>query len=117
MQPSAIQVFNIIGSPYAVDAQDGETIFESIKKYFDNNRTVKLSFLNIELSTTSFLNTAIGKLYESFDDSYIEKHLVIVDIDNVTKEQIEKVKESAKIFYNDPQWLEESIKNIIEGKE
>ena len=117
MQSSIIQVFNIIGTSYAVDAQDGETVFESIKKYFDKKRAVKLSFLNIELATTSFLNTAIGKLYGSFDDSYIAENLIIVDFDEVTKEQIEKVKESAKMFYKDPQWLEESIKNIVEGKE
>jgi len=117
MLQSTIQIFNIIGTPYAVEANDGESVYSAILKYFDNKRSVDLSFLNIDLATTSFLNTAIGKLYEKFDDAIISEKLNIVDADEGTIEQINKVKESAKIFYNDPQWLEDSIKSIVEGKE
>lgn len=112
-----IQVFNIIGSPYAVESQDGESVYSSIIKSFDNHDTVSLSFLNIELATTAFLNTAIGKLYEKFDSKTISQRLLIIDADVTTIEQINKVKESAEVFYKDPQWLEDSIKSIIEGKE
>ena len=111
-----IQIANIIGNVYAVESEEGQKVFELIKKAFEENRKVVLSFLNIEMITTAFLNTAIGQLYKDFSEQTVKERLQVEDISESGKVILKRVVDTAKLFYNDPdtfQRMQQSIQEIL----
>jgi hypothetical protein len=112
-----ISVANVIGDVYGVEADEGQKVYELIKKAFAENRKVVLSCLNIEMLTTAFLNTAIGQLYKDFSEEKIKEDLRVENISDSGKVVLKRVVDTAKLFYNDPetfQKLQNSIDKILE---
>ncbi|SFD85961.1 STAS-like domain-containing protein [Thermophagus xiamenensis] len=68
MENTTINIVNIIGDVFGIEAEDGQKVFEMIVKAFKEKKKVILSFQNIEMLTTAFLNTAVGQLYKDFVD-------------------------------------------------
>ena len=111
-----IQIANIIGNLYAVEAEEGQKVYELIQKAFQENRNVILSFLNIEMMTTAFLNTAIGQLYKDFSEDKIKECLSVENISESGKVILKRVVDTAKLYYKDPdnfQRMQQSICEII----
>jgi predicted DNA-binding protein with PD1-like motif len=112
-----ISVANVIGDIYGVEADEGQKVYELIKKAFAENRQVALSFLNIEMLTTAFLNTAIGQLYRDYSEEKIKENLRVEHISSSGKVILKRVVDTAKLFYKDPetfQRLQKSIDEILE---
>jgi hypothetical protein len=112
-----INVTNVIGDVYGVEADEGQKVYELIKKAFEKNRKVILSFLNIEILTTAFLNTAIGQLYKDYSEEKIKDSLRVENISDSGKIILKRVIDTAKLFYNDRetfQKLQKSIDEILE---
>ena len=115
-----IEIANIIGDVYAIEATEGQKVFAIIKKAFDENRKVVLSFLNIKILTTAFLNTAIGELYNNkngFSEAFIRENLKIENINESGIVMLKRVVETAKLRYNDPDFykkLQQSVDEILE---
>jgi predicted DNA-binding protein with PD1-like motif len=114
MEPSTINIISTIGDVYGVEAEDGQKVFEQIKKAFSDNRKVVLSFQNIEMLTTAFLNTAVGQLYKDYSESYVKENLSVSDISESGKVSLKRVVETAKLFYKDPDAMQRSINDILE---
>jgi len=114
MESTTINIVNIIGDAYGVEADDGQKVYELIKKSIDGGHKVTLSFLNIEMLTTAFLNTAIGQLYKDYTEEQIKDHLQVTDISESGKVALKRVVETAKLFYKDPDALKRSIDDIID---
>ncbi|NIW80624.1 MAG: DUF4325 domain-containing protein, partial [Calditrichae bacterium] len=72
-----VKIFEQIGSTAAVASDDGEQIYSRIQKALNNDLIVRLDFKNIELITSSFLNAAIGQLYNSFESQFLREHLKV----------------------------------------
>jgi len=111
-----IQVANIIGNVYAVEAEEGQKVYEIVKKAFEENRKVILSFLNIEMTTTAFLNAAIGQLYGCFSEETVKERLRVENISESGKIMLKRVVETAKLFYNDSETfirMQQSINEIL----
>jgi len=111
-----IQVANIIGDVYAVEAEEGQKVYEIVKKAFEENRKVILSFLNIEMMTTAFLNAAIGQLYSDFSEETVKERLRVENISESGKVLLKRVVDTAKLFYNDAatfQRMQQSINEIL----
>lgn len=109
-----INVVNTIGDVYGVEADDGQKVFDLIVKAFQENKKITLSFKNIEMLTTAFLNTAVGQLYRDFPEDYIREYLKAVDISDSGKVALKRVVETAKLYYKDPEALKRSIDEIAE---
>jgi hypothetical protein len=112
-----ISVANVIGDMYGVEADEGQKVYELVKKALTENRKVVLSFLNIEMLTTAFLNTAIGQLYKDFSEKEIKENLRVENISDSGKVVLKRVVDTAKLFYNDPenfQRMQNSIDKILE---
>ena len=114
MESTTINVVNTIGDVYGVEAEDGQKIFELIKKALVSNHKVILSFVNIQMLTTAFLNTAVGQLYRDFSEDEVKKQLAVADLSDSGKVALKRVVETAKIYYKNPDALEKSIKDILE---
>ncbi len=114
MENNKISIVNAIGDVYGVEAEDGQKIFELIKKSFKDDKKVTLSFQNVKMLTTAFLNTAIGQLYKDFTEDYIRGHLEAVDISDSGKLSLKRVVDTAKLYYKDPDTLRKSVEKILE---
>lgn len=114
MESTTINVVNTIGDVYGVEAEDGQKIFELIKKALVSNHKVILSFVNVQMLTTAFLNTAVGQLYRDFSEDEVKKKLAVADLSDSGKVALKRVVETAKIYYKNPDALEKSIKDILE---
>jgi len=114
MNEVKINVINEVGSKYCVDSDDGQRIYNLIIDAFRKNRKVVLSFLNVEILTTAFLNTAIGQLYKDFSEDFIKNHLSVEDINKNGLISIKRVVETAKEYYKNPNSIEQSLKDILD---
>lgn len=54
---------------------DGDILFETIKKYFDNGKSVDISFEGVHGLNTSFVNSAFIQLLEIYSFDFIKKNL------------------------------------------
>lgn len=114
METVTINITNIIGDSYAVEADDGNKVFELITKAFSDKKSVVVSFQNIEMLTTAFLNTAFGKLYKNYSEEYIREYLSVENITVSGKVALKRVVDTAKLFYRDPEAMQRSINEIME---
>lgn len=114
MKNTTISIVNIIGDVYGVEADDGQKVFTLIKKAFDRNQKVILSFLNIEMLTTAFLNTAVGQLYKDHSEEDVKANLQVSNISDSGKISLKRVVDTAKLYYKDPEALQRSINEILE---
>lgn len=112
-----INVVNVIGDTYGVEAEEGQKIFNLVQKALSERRKVILSFLNIEMLTTAFLNTAIGQLYKDFSEEEIKENLRVENISESGKIILKRVVDTAKLFYQDKDTFrrfQHSIEEILE---
>lgn len=113
MESTTINIVNAIGDVYGVEANDGQKVYELVKKAMDSDHKVTLSFRNIEMLTTAFLNTAIGQLYKDYSEEQVKQHLQVTDISDSGKVALKRVVDTAKLFYSDPEALQRSIDDIL----
>ena len=114
METTIIKIVNTIGDVYGVEAEDGQKVFDLIIKAFSDNKKVTLSFQNIEMLTTAFLNTAVGRLYKNYNEDYIKENLNVIDISDSGTVALKRVVDTAKLYYKDPEALKRSIDEITE---
>lgn len=113
MESTTINIFNVVGDAFCVEADDGQKVFELIKRAFSENRKVLLSFLNIEMLTTAFLNTAIGQLYGNYSEEFIRENLTVENVSQSGLVSIKRVVDTAKLYYKDPDAMQRSIDDIM----
>jgi len=113
MEKIKISLYEIVNDPFCVSAEDGEKVFEQIKKIFLADKKIDISFLNVKMVTSAFLNTAIGKLYGQFEEQEIKERFSLSDISNSDKLLLKRVITTAKAYYKNPNQFEESIDKIM----
>lgn len=113
MERSTINIVNAVGNSFCVEAEDGQKVFELIKKIFLEKRKVTLSFLNVEMLTTAFLNTAIGQLYRDFSEELIKENLEVENLTQSGLVSLKRVIDTAKLYYKDPDAMQRSINEIL----
>jgi Icc-related predicted phosphoesterase len=114
MENVIINVFNVVGSSFGVEAEDGKKVFELIYKALKEKKKVVLSFLNIEVLTTAFLNMAVGQLYKDFSETDIRSNVEVKDITNPGAVALKRVVDTAKLYYKDPNAMERSINELLD---
>ena len=98
----SFQVYGIVGSPLCVATEDGQKVFDQIAPFLERGHSVELSFLNVEIMATAFLNTAIGQLYGQFEEETIDSLLIVRDLLPEDETLLALVKESSKRYFEDP---------------
>ena len=113
MEKITISIINTVGSSFCTETEDGQKVYELIKKALEEKKKVNISFLNVEMLTTAFLNTAIGQLYNNFAEEIIKNSL---SVDNLTPSgavSLKRVIETAKLYYKNPDAMQKSINDIL----
>ncbi len=114
MEPLKIQIVNVIGDVYAVEAEDGQKIYNLITKAFAEKQRVNISFQNIEMLTTAFLNTAIGQLYKDNSEEFIKENLSVSDISDSGIVSLKRVVDTAKLYFKDSEALQRNNNEFLE---
>lgn len=114
MNEIVLNIINIVGDSFCVEVEDGQRVFEVVKKAIDENRKVKISFKNVEILTSAFLNMAIGQLYGNYDEDIIRGKLSVIEINQEDKNLLKRVVDTAKIYYKNLEKMKESIKKILD---
>jgi hypothetical protein len=101
MENITITIVDAVGNSACVEAEDGQRVFELIKKDLDEGKTVTLSFLNVEMLAADFLTTAIGQLYRDFSVQFIKENLKIEDLSLTGAVSLKRVVDTAKSQYKE----------------
>lgn len=107
-----IKVTDLIGSPLCISAEDGQKIFDIVKNLFEEGKQVTISFENVSMLISLFLNVAIGQLYGFFDETEIRAQLKVECLSSDDMELLKRVVDNAKKYYSnaesyDKAWLKE----------
>lgn len=113
MNPIKISVFNLVGNGFCTDAKDGEVVFNAISKAIQQEQLVEISFQNVDMLTSAFLNPAIGQLYRDFTEEKVRELVRVTEIDDADIALLRRVIDTAKLYYKEPSWLEESVNKIM----
>lgn len=101
-----LSLFEIVGNSLCVASSDGEKVYERLSAALKEEVKVTLSFLNVELLTSAFLNAAVGQLYGEFTEEKIRELLDVQDIEPDDVALLARVVETAKLYFKDPQKFE-----------
>lgn len=113
MNELRIDIFNIVGQKDCTLPEDGDKVFNSLKRALEENKKIVISFQNVEKLTTAFLNNAIGKLYKDFGEDKIKQNLSVENITESGKVRLKRVVTNAKNYFKNPDKMRESIKEIL----
>ena len=113
MENLNISIYSITGNSFCVEAEDGEKVYELLAKALRAGKQITLSFAHVELLTTAFLNSAIGKLYKDFSQEQIRAQLKVENLSQSGAISLKRVVETAKAFYSDNGDLRKSIQDIL----
>ncbi|MFN6378237.1 MAG: STAS-like domain-containing protein [Flavobacteriales bacterium] len=114
MDSITLNIFNIVGSPFCVEADDGDRVYHLVIKALEAKRKVVLSFYNVEMLTTAFLNTAVGQLYRDYSEDFIKENLSVDGMSKSGLVSLKRVVDTAKLFYKDPDAMRRSIDDILD---
>lgn len=113
MKKIKINIFELIASHAAVSTTDGENLFERIKKAFDSGIKVILDFNNIELITSTFLNSSVGRLYGHYSKDFIKGHLSIENMSSDDLVLLKKVVDRAKEYFMEKEKIDRAIEDAL----
>ena len=116
-EPFKINIYNVINSPLCIEPEAGQKVYNLIVAALKEDKKVQLSFLNITMVITAFLNEAIGVLYKDFDATKIDQ-IEYINISDDLKDSFEasldKVKTGAPIYYKHQAELDDATQRILE---
>lgn len=107
-----VRVFDIVGGPLCVSADDGQAVHDKLVPLLREGRKVVISFQRVETLISAFLNAAIGQLYGEFPEDRIRELVSVRDMSDEDLTMLKRVVENAKVYFkNRPQfdqaWKEE----------
>jgi hypothetical protein len=116
MEKTTLSIYQIVGNEICVEADDGVKVYDKIKVFLVQKKPVILSFLNVKMLTSAFLNTAIGQLYKDNSENDIKSLLSVKDLSSDYVQLLERVVKNAKQFYENPEKMEKSIQEALNAE-
>src|SRR5258708_2633896 len=96
-----VRVFDIVGGPLCVSADDGQAVHDKIAPLLREGRKVVVSFEKVDTLISAFLNAAIGQLYGEFTAEKIRELLSVRDISPEDMVLLRRVVENAIRYFAD----------------
>lgn len=103
METISWKITDITGTPFCVTSEQGDSVREEFEKYLQSGNKVSISFEEIRLVTSAFLNTAIGALYQDLSVADVSEHLSVENITPNDRVILKCVLDTAKQYYTDPE--------------
>ena len=108
-----VRVFDIVGGPLCVSADDGQTLHDKIAPLLREGRSVSISFEKIDTVISAFLNAAIGQLYGEFNEDLIRQQLSVRDMTDEDLALLKRVIDNAKLYFQHPKDFDQAWKEEI----
>lgn len=108
-----VSIFEVVGSPLCVASDDGQKVYERIAAAIREGQCVTLSFHNISILTSAFLNAAIGQLYGKFSADQIRSSLKVQDMQPDDMALLKRVVETAKEYFKDPHRFDQAVRDEL----
>jgi len=115
--PVTVRVFDIVGGPLCVSADDGQRVYDKIVPLLGEGKKVALSFEQVETLISAFLNAAIGQLYSKFPEDKIRELLAVCDMDDEDIVVLKRVIENAKAYAKNPKRFDQAWKEEVGDEE
>ena len=109
-------IYQIVGNPICIEAEDGKKVSNIILEFLKHDQHVTLSFINVEILTSAYLNTAIGILYQDYPEDKIKALISVKDIRAADAVLLKRVIDTAKNYYKNPAMIEKSVQDILENE-
>lgn len=116
-EPIIVRVFDIVGGPLGVSAEDGQRVHDKIAPLLRDGQKVVLSFEQVETLISAFLNAAIGQLYGEFPEERIRELLSVRDLDADDAAVLKRVVENAKAYFKAPKKFDQAWKEEVGDEE
>ena len=110
-----ISVYEVVGTPFCVATGDGEKVYSRLASALGQNQRVLLSFRNVSILTSAFLNAAVGQLYGKFDEERIRSSLEVEEMAPDDVELLDLVRDTAKKYFEDPDRAERIAQRAFDG--
>ena len=108
-----ISMFEIVGSPFCVAADDGQKIYNLLDTALKADQEVVLSFHNVTALTGAFLSTAIGQLYGTFSEEKIQSLLKVMDAKPDDLRLLRSAVNNAKLYFKDPERFNQAVREVM----
>lgn len=108
-------VYETVGSSLCVASHDGQKVYERIERALRAKCQVTISFHNVSIMTSAFLNAAIGQLYGKFDEEQIRASLSVEDIEPGDRALLKRVVETAKSYFDSPERFDRAMRDAENG--
>jgi hypothetical protein len=109
-----VNIVDTIETRLCTEALDGQKVHDLICNALNEKRTIHVSFLNVEVLTVGFLNTAIGRLYRDYPVEEIKNGVLIEDLSLSGAVTLKRVVETAKLQYRNPEKQGQISNNLLE---
>ncbi len=86
-----VKIKEILGSDSALTPSSGELVYNILENEISSKKSISLDFNGIEIITSAFLNSAIGRLYSKYSSEDLNSLLSIVNISNDDLQLLKKV--------------------------
>lgn len=108
-----LKITDLIGSKICISGEDGQKVFEKAEKLLRDGKCILISFDNVEMLISLFLNVAIGQLYGVFPEEVIRNQVKVEGLVDDDMELLKRVVDNAKKYYAnkkdyDQAWSEEN---------
>ncbi len=112
-----IRVADLVNSPRAVDADDGERVFKEVCPLLKAGQKVQLSFDGITMVITAFLNASVGKLYGDISEEKITELLEVTNLRDAFQPAFDKSIQWSKAYFQNRSRMEESVSEDFPNEE
>jgi STAS-like domain of unknown function (DUF4325) len=102
MRELTVSVFERTGR-YGVSEHAGQVVHDLIAAALKEGVKVNLSFLNVSILSTAFLDSAIGQLYGVFSVDYIKSMLGVSDMQHDDIYLLQRIAGNAKKYFKNKQ--------------
>jgi hypothetical protein len=106
-----LQVIDIIGSAVALSPEPGHNLYKAIRDQIKRDQKVKLDFRDIQVISTAFLNSAIGRLYSDFSSEQLNSYLSITNLPDEDILLLQKVIKRAKEYFENKDSFDKKIED------
>jgi len=110
---NVVSMRDLVGSELCISSNDGQKVFDVLKSAISKGERVCISFENIKSLSASFLDSAIGQLYNGELQGDIDKMLSFDNISPGRRLITERAICEAKAYYSDPEGYLAKMKKIF----
>jgi hypothetical protein len=114
-----INAYELVGDKFCVSSEDGQELYQSIESALREGKRAYISFKDVAEISSAFLESAIGRLYQSgYTEEEIKKRVIVYGLSDDDNFIFERIKDRIKDFLKDPARFEAVMNEVLgEGDE